>query len=318
MRNDRHLALILCVLAFLVWCFLLSYKYAHFGYNDWDLAFYTQACWQLIHGSQFTSITGINYFGDHSYFITLLILPFFALVPHPLTLVLLKLTAFFVAAYLFYKIAYESLGQRTALVLMVLYIVFPANIFSILYEFNPESFAPPILFWMFMVFQKQQWRSFFIASIILMLIKENMALIVCAYGLYGILSKNCPPKVAWSGLFLGAVVFYVLVIDVIPYFRHLTYHPFIVRYEYLGHSIEEITFNLFTQPQKAVHAIFTDMNGKYIKSLFGPLLLPVLISWQFLFLVSPVLLQHMLSNEAAEHSIYYHYGSTIAPFIFLV
>ena len=138
MLINRYLPLGLCGVTFFAWSLLLSYKYVHFGYNDWDLAFFTQACWQLLHGSQFASITGINYFGDHSYFITLLILPFFALVPHPLTLVLLKLIAFIIAVYLFYKIAYDALGQETALVLMVLYIVFPANIFSVLYEFNPE------------------------------------------------------------------------------------------------------------------------------------------------------------------------------------
>ena len=112
-----------------------------------------------------------------------------------------------------------------------------------------------------MAFQKHQWRSFFIASILLMLIKENMALIVCAYGLYGLFDKNCPPKIAWFSSFLGAGVFYVLVVYVIPHFRHLTYHPFVVRYEYLGHSIGEIMFNLFAQPQKVTNAIFTNVNG---------------------------------------------------------
>lgn len=319
MLNNRCLPLSVCAVAFFIWCYLLSYKYAHFGYNDWDLAFYTQACWQLLHGSQFTSITGINYFGNHSCFITLLNLPFFALVPHPLTLILLKLLAYLVAACLFYKIAYESSGQGTALVLMVLYIIFPANIFSILYEFNPESFAPPILFWMYMVFQKKQWWSFFVASILLMLIKENMALVVCAYGLYGFLSGGSPPKVSWFNFFSGAVIFYVLVVHVIPYYHHLTYHPFIARYAYLGlgHSIGEMIFNMFTQPQKIIEGVFTGVNGRYVLSLFGPLLLPVLFSWQSLFIISPVLLQHLLSDSPSEHSIYYHYGSTIAPFIFL-
>ncbi len=317
MLSNRYLPVAVCTVAFFTWCLLLFYKYAHFGYNDWDLAFFTQACWQLLHGSQFTSLAGINYFGDHSYFITLFILPFFALFPHPLTLVLLKLTAYLVAAYLFYKIAAETLGQTTALILMVLYIVFPANIFSVLYEFNVEGLAPPFLFWMFMSFQKQQWRSFFMASVLLMLIKENMALIVCAYGLYGIFNKKCPSPVAWLTLILGAVTFYILVADVVPYFRHLPYHPFIVRYEYLGHSLREIIFNLLTQPSKVMNMIFTGLNAGYIKSLFGPLLLPVLFGWPLLFPVLPVLLQHMLADNPSEHTIYYHYGSTIAPFIFL-
>lgn len=317
--SHRYLALGLCAVAFVVWCFLLFYKYAHFGYNDWDLAFFSQACWQLLHGSQYTSVTGINYFGDHSYFITFLTLPFFALAPHPLTLVVLKLLAYLVAAYLLYKISLEILGREIALVLMVLYIIFPANIFSILYEFNPESFAPPLLCWMFMAFQKQRWGAFFIASVLLMLIKENMALIVCAYGLYGLFSKDCPRPVAGLSLFLGAFVFYILVFHLIPYYRQLPYHPFIVRYAYLnlGHSTGEIVFNALTQPQKIVSAIFTNSNGRYILSLFGPLLYPVIFSWQVLFLASPILLQHLLSDNPSEHSIYYHYGSTIAPFIFL-
>jgi len=317
MLKSQRIPLAICAVTFLVWTTLLFYKYDHLGYYDWDLAFFTQACWQLLHGSQYTSVTGINYFGDHSYIITFLTLPFFALVPHPLTLVMLKLTAFIVAAYLFYKIAYEALGESTALILMVLYILFPANIFSILYEYNPESFAPPFLFWMFMAFQKKQWRSFFVASVLLMLIKENMCLFVCVFGLYGLFRKDCPPKIAWSSIFLGAAVFYAMSIVVVPYFRHLTYHPFVVRYAYLGHSVGEIIFNVFAQPQKIVHAVFTSLNGRYIQALFGPLLLPALISWQILFLAFPILLQHLLSVEPPEHSIYYHYGETIAPFIFL-
>ena len=319
MLNNRRvlLGLGVCAIVFFIWCILLFYKYDHFGYSDWDLAFFTQACWQLLHGSQFTSITGINYFGDHSYFITLLILPFFALVPHPLTLVMLKLIAYLVAVYLFYKIVLEALGQKAALVLMVLYVIFPANIFSILYEFNPESFAPPILFWMFIAFQKQQWRSFLAASVLLMLIKENMSLLVCTFGVYGLLSKKCPPKIAWFSMFLGAAVFYILVVYVVPYFRHLTYHAFIVRYAYLGHSVGEIVFNVFTHPQKGAAFVFSALNRRYILSLFGPLLVPALFGWQLLFLAAPLLLQHLLSNAGQEHTIYYHYGLTIAPFIFL-
>jgi len=142
-------------------------------------------------------------------------------------------------------------------------------------------------------------------------------LIVCAYGLYGFLRKDCPSKIAWFSFFLGAVVFYILVIDVVPYFRHLTHHAFVVRYAYLGQNIGEILFNSFTQPQKIVKAVFISLNVRYIQALFGPLLVPALFSWQPLFLVFPVLLQHLFSAEPPEHSIYYHYGTTIAPFIFL-
>jgi uncharacterized membrane protein len=317
MLDNRRLPLLVCAGAFFIWVILLLYKYYHLGYNDWDLAFFTQACWQLLHGSQFTSVTGINYFGDHSYFITFFILPSFAFAPHPLTLVMLKLIAYIVAAYLFYKIALEALGPKTALVLMVLYLLFPVNIFSLLYEFNPENFVPPVLFWMFWAFQKRRWRSFLIASCLLMLIKENMPLLVGAFGVYGLFSRHCPRKIAWFSLFSGIAAFYILVVYVVPYFRHLAYHAFIVRYDYLGNSPGEMLSFIFTHPQKIIKVIFSGLNRQYIQSLFGPLLWPALFGWRLLFLMLPILLQHLFSLKKEEHSIYFHYGATLAPFIFL-
>ncbi len=315
--KDSRLAFTICLIAFLVWIYLLSYKYFHLGYYDWDLAFFTQACWQLLHGTQFVPLVGINYFGDHSYFITFLILPLFALFPHPLTLVVLKLIAYLISAYLLYKIATETLGQKVALTLMVLYIIFPANIFSMLYEFNPEAFAPPILLWMFMAFEKHRWKSFFVAAILLMLIKENMALVVCAFGIYAFFCKNCPRKIAGGILLLGAVVFYILTICIIPYFRHLPYHPFVVRYEYLGHSVVGILLHLMIRPAIVATAIFNHVNALYIRDLFGALLVPALIGYHRLFFMIPILLQHLLSTHYPEHTIYYFYGATIVPFIFL-
>ena len=111
MLNNQRLAITVCAVSFFVWCNILFYHYFHFVYNDWDLAFFTQACWQLLHGSQFTSVTGINYFGDHSYYITFLYLPFFAIAPNPLTLVMLKLFSFLIAAFLFYKIENVAMAR---------------------------------------------------------------------------------------------------------------------------------------------------------------------------------------------------------------
>ncbi len=313
----HKIPILICLTFLLGWVGLLEYKYLHLGYYDWDLAFYTQACWQLLHGSQYTSMVGINYFGDHSYFITLLILPFFAIASSPVTLICLKIVAFVISAFLLYKIAYKKAGEAVALVFMVLYFLFPANVFSLLYEFNPESLAPPLLFWMFMAFEDKRWRSFFVAAGLLMLIKENMALIVGAFGGYGLLNKNYPKKTAGIIVLLSAAIFLILALYVIPHFRNLPYHPFVVRYEYLGHNVGEILTNVLTRPDKVLGGLLTKYNGQFIYDLFGPLLIPALFSVHLMFFVFPILLQHLLSTASAEHSIYYHYGATITPFIFL-
>ena len=170
---------------------------------------------------------------------------------------------------------------------MVLYMIFPANIFSILYEFNPESFAPPLLFWMFMAFQKQRWMSFFMASIILMSIKENMPLVVCAFGIYGLFKKDCPKSVAGGALLLGAIFFYILALVVVPYYSHLTYHPFVGRYVIWAIISGKLFFNSVHATPNDFKPVFSRSNGHFILDLFGPLLVPAWFSWRvFVFGVS--------------------------------
>ncbi len=287
---------------------VLFYKYQHFGYCDWDLAFFSQAMWNLCHGSQYSSIGDFNFFGDHAYLISFFNLPFFFIFPHPLTLVFLKLVAFVASALIFYRIIKEDLGPDCALALMGLYLFFPPNIFALLYDFNTESFAPVFLFLMFHYFRKQQYRPFIIASFFLILIKENMALITAAFGVYALFSRQHTDKIRWGvvPLILSLIIFYVLVAYFIPAFVSTGVYRFFGRYSYLKNGIGPL-WDLLWSP----------VNIRWIGELFGPYLVPAFFSINILFLGAPVFIQHALSLHGPEHSIFYHYGPTMAVFIFL-
>ena len=62
-------AALMCIFFFFILVVLIVLKYVHLRYDDWDLAFFTQSLWNLCRGSQYSSLTGINFFGDHSYLI---------------------------------------------------------------------------------------------------------------------------------------------------------------------------------------------------------------------------------------------------------
>jgi uncharacterized membrane protein len=305
--SHHFLAMVICIAAFFLGTQVLFFKYYYFGFNDWDFTIFAQSMWNLLHGTQYTSLYGINFFGDHAYFITLLILPLFALFPHPLTLLFLKLTAFIVSAYLLYRILRTDLGGRSALLLMVLYLCFPANIFALLYEFNVEAFAPVFLLLMFDFFRKGKFGPYLAAAVFLCLIKENMLLIVMAFSAYALLSKKKDPfKWGWAPAFISILLFLILVVAVVPFFREASYASW-TRYQYI-----------FDDPLRAFFLIiFSPAQREYVFGLFGPLLLPSLISPQNLFFISPVFFQHLLSANREEHTIFYHYGATMAPFIFL-
>ncbi len=320
LRQDKNdvAAAIIGTVFFILWIWAVSYKYFHFGYYDWDLAFFSQAMWSLTHGSQFVSLVGINFFGDHSYFITLLIAPVFALFPHPLTLVLLKIIAYLLSAFILYIMAKKSIGAAWALTFMFLYLIFPGNVFSILYEFNVEGLAPIFIFLMFYSYGEKKLAPFMINALLLILIKENMALVLSFFGILGLFSKE-RSRIRWGiiPLMIGGVYFLAMSFVVIPHFRGLEGHAFTVRYEQLGGSLPEIIRNIFTHPLTTLKILTPPENIKFITELFGPLLILTLLGLPFLFPALPLLFQHLLSAHAPEHSIFYHYASSIVPFIFL-
>jgi len=312
------IALLICVTTFLTGMVAVLIKYHNFGYTDWDLAFVSQAMWNLSNGSQFVTLTGINFFGDHSYYIALLLIPLFKLIPHPLTLVLLKLLIFVCAAFALYKYSKDDLGEATALMCTALYLTFPPNIFAILYEFNIESLSPLVIILLFRSFKKDHFKLFLSCCIVMCLIKENMCLVVAMFGIYAFVARR-EHRWRWGfvPLLLGTLTFYLFVTQLIPAARGLEEHAFVARYRHLGSSLTEIISTILLNPQSTLAMVFEGRNLIYMGDLFGGLLIPAILSPQILFLFSPVLLQHLLSNDWAEHTIYYHYASSMAPFIFL-
>lgn len=305
-------------------CFFLFYfailllKYYALAYFDWDLAFFSQAAWNLLRGEQYTSLVGINYFGDHGYFITFLVLPFFFIFPSPITLLVLKPLALVIAAGLLYRLVAERLGERWGAAFFVLYLVFPANVFGLLYEFNPDALAPPIIFWIFTAIRRTRLAHFLIATTALMLVKENLCLMAFVFSLLAVFRFGKSERMA---LVLYSVFcllfFYYIAVMLVPALRGLDHHSFTVRYPGLGSSTLEVILSPILNPAAVARILFTSQNMEFLAQLFGYTLLPALLSPLAILPAVPLLLQHMVSSYLPEKTIYYHYGLALAPFLFM-
>ena len=64
--------------------------WANFEYRTFDLAYYVQALWQLIHGRFQLSVQGVPLLGNHVEPIVFLLVPVFLLFRHPLVFVLVQ------------------------------------------------------------------------------------------------------------------------------------------------------------------------------------------------------------------------------------
>src|SRR5207244_7446887 len=89
-EHGKGIVTALAGLFFLV-CTWTSYaRWANFQYRSFDLAYYVQAIWQLIHGRLEVSVEGVPLLGNHVEPIVLLFAPVFFLVRHPLVFVFVQ------------------------------------------------------------------------------------------------------------------------------------------------------------------------------------------------------------------------------------
>ncbi len=313
-----HAALFACLLGFVLWAYLLHLKYVLFAFCDWDMALYAQAMQSLCHGTSYASLFGTSFLVDHSHYIAFLLTPIYALFPHPLTLINLELLSFFGGGFVFYKIASKTVGEVTAFILMIIYLMHPANIFMLFFEFHFESLAPGFIFLMFYFYGEKKWVPFMITALIILLIKENMALIVAMFGVYGMLF-NKENRWRWGGIVfcIGVLYFVVNMFVLIPYFRRDLVHSssmyWVICYNHFGNTPQEILFNLFFHPIQALKGVCTAVNLNYIKNCIGPFLFLSIFGSQSLIGL-PILAQNLLSSVPTLHTIYYHYAATLIPF----
>ncbi len=317
---DRHdlLALSICFLSFSLWLWLLNYKYYTFGYWDWDLAFFSQVMWNLsFNGSPYSSLFDKNFLGNHSNFIAYLLIPVYRALAHPMTLVVLKVISYVSGSYVLYRFAKERVGAVVGIVFLVLYLVYPPNLFGIIYEFDFESLVPVFIFLLYISYQKEKLTLFLILALLTVLIKENMPLVIVCFGFAALFSKR-KQKWAWVLLpiALGLCVSHLFFNVLIPHFAQSPTHPYSYLYSRFGRNPLQILQTLLTHPGMIFESL-TATKLNYFEEILGPLALTPLFSPLALFLGSPLILQRLLANTPQQHTIYYQYVISLAPFLFL-
>jgi hypothetical protein len=144
---DRRIYLLLFFAA-AAWCLLWScasgFRWANFQYRTFDLAYYVQALWQLIHGRFALTVENVPLLGNHVEPIVFLLAPVFAVVRHPMTLVVVKRGGGWMA-----PIRYRSLADGSSLELQLWSwaLLAPATNFVALHEFHPEALADRFWCW---------------------------------------------------------------------------------------------------------------------------------------------------------------------------
>src|SRR5213075_1048403 len=116
----------LAVIFFLVWTWTSYARWADFQYRSFDLAYYVQALWQLIHGRFAVSVEDVPLLGNHVEPIVFLFAPLFFFVRHPMLFVVVQNAALAAMGPIAYSIARRlGLDSTKALFLAAALLVAP-------------------------------------------------------------------------------------------------------------------------------------------------------------------------------------------------
>jgi uncharacterized membrane protein len=299
------------VILFSVWTLRNHYGFGTFGF---DLGIFDQGMWLLSRFKEpFVTVRGLNLFGDHTSFILLPLVPFYWLFGSAAVLLVSQSVAIGAGAIPAFLIGREKLrDERLACLVAVAYLAVPALQWTNLEQFHPDSFEIPLALFALYFMLVRQWRPFLGLVVLLLLVKEDVALLTVPLGLYVAVRYDRRVGVVTA---MGSAAWFALNQWVIlPSFNGGAV-------DYGGRVTDQFggyggfIDTAFRRPWELVRIALGPDRPAYLWQLLAPLaLLPLLAPGILLIAIGP-LLSNTLSTVAFQHSIYYHYSTLIIPIL---
>ena len=297
-------------------------KYRYFLYDDFDLAIFVQAVNGLLHGSTTTSIRGMNWLGEHSSLVLVLLAPIFALVRHPLTLLVVQSAMLAMGAFPVFRLARRELDDpRAPLAFAALYLLYPALAYANLYEFHPEALATPLLLFAFLHLRERRLGPLLLFAGLALLCREDVALVVGAMGVYAAFLRGPGRWIRAAALMGLAAASLALSFGVLKPAFDAGQADFSLLYPDWGASPGGILRGIARHPLRAAGWLFatpgeasdTMLKQVWFVHMLLPLLFLPLLSPGTLLIAAPIVLELFLSRGHAQHTIFYQYTALVTP-----
>lgn len=305
-------------------CTFASYaRWANFEYRTFDLAYYVQAIWQLIHGRFAVSVTDVPLLGNHAEPAVFLLAPIFALFRHPFVFVVAQNATLAVAGPVAYRICRTlGLDDKRAGLLAAALLLAPAAGYIALHEFHPEAFAVLFILLMLQARLSRKLGWYWLWFVAVLACKENMALLLAGYCAVHCLTERDRGFAEVRHWFLWpmglAILWFFLYANWIMPALNPGNIDYLALYDRLGNSLSEILRNAVAKPQLIVRALAQSLTkGNLVWALLLPFLGLSLLRPRWLIVCVPILLQHLLSWRSSEWTIYFHYAAPLLPLLWI-
>jgi uncharacterized membrane protein len=314
---------IAAILFFVVIVAVSWFRWATFQYETFDLAFYVQSFWLACHGQWHVSLLDVPLMGNHAEPICFLMLPFFWIWQHPMFFVVVQALMLATMPFTAYRIARRLEFERTGALCMALAtLLAPATGFIALHEFHPEALSAPFILLMIEARQAKRPGSFWLCFLLAVMCKENVALMLgwfCA--VHWLLERENGRE--WQMTFnvlpcavaLGWVAAYALWLSPKLNGGKVDYLEI---YSHLGSSGGDIAGKFFTEPSRALGALWRGLTGgNLVWELMVSFVLLPLLRPRWLIIAAPLFAQHLLSSRSSEWDLKFHYAAPMLPLLWM-
>ncbi|MDE2232392.1 MAG: DUF2079 domain-containing protein [Candidatus Omnitrophica bacterium] len=318
--SDRALLAFLCSAVFLFFSAFGIVRHISLCSGGWDLGIFDQAIWNVTKGnSLFCTIKysqGGTLLGDHFEPILFLIAPLYFLWPH--VELLLVLQAFLLASAIvpLYLIANPVFKDRLVVFAFLICYVLSKPLRGIaFFDFYPESFMVPALFWGYYFLMKRRDAFLWASIIILLLCKEDAAFLVFGMGLFALgIQKRRGLGISLTAL--SVFLWWLETAIIIPYFSPTHKYAYLGNLPFGATYLDNFKFCLF-HPLLFFKFLFTTHKVNYLLRMLGPLCFLSLLSPQFILAFLPLFKNLLGSDSSSFIGINEHYVAEAVPFIFI-
>lgn len=322
--NKYQILLWIFILAYIVyfsWFTILRYRTLYASYFDLGImhqtVFNTYRAISTGDWTRFLEQTDpfgpaqIKRMAIHNDILLAFLAPFYFLNNTPATLLIIQTIVLGLGAYAVFKITqtvFEKSRHKNilSLVFAISYLLYPPMQRANLFEFHAVTLATAFLLFMFYFWLKKRYGWSFLFLMLSLLSKENVALTTLFFGIYVLYSSRKKYSFPLMVILISTLWFIASIFIIIPYFRGGEHFAL----KYYGDLSDNPTNVAFS-------SLFRADTYSYLLWIFGPLGFLSFFSPLQLLIAFPEFAINLLSNNANQRMIIYHYTAILQPFVFI-
>ncbi len=248
----------------------------------------------------------ISHFNVHISPIYYLFLPFYALIPSPVTLLVLQ-AAVVAGGVVPLCLLAKRRGLKPLFValLATAYLAYPAFTGGCFYDLHENKFLPVLILSAVCCYESKRFPLMYLFAALTLFVKEDAPVYMAVFGLYLLLGRR--EYKHGTALFLLSVAYFLFALTMLEQFGlgAMTW-----RYDNISDSgLIGIFKTLFTDPMRVLAQCLTAEKLVFVLQMLLPLLfLPLLTTrpTRFILLI-PFVLVNLMTNYQYQYSVHYQY-----------